>query len=445
MAITTTTPSGADATYKAEIAAISGITISDSGTTQTQLQTALDSGVAKVVVNSDITTTSTLTVPSGVVLVINRNSIIECTADEHVIEIKPGAFVTGGGTVYNSNASSASACLFLDGSTDTFSRPLMPTGATDLYLRNGGIGQGQGIKLYAESGTGIKRVEWTHFTDINISYVEDCIYIECNEDSGDDNAYVNGNFFSNIGMDFLHYGVRTVLGGTGAPAITGNHYVNLQIQTTTPTTVSAIVEAGTSNIYGPVRVYDFGGTTAIDITGTANVIEVTGVTHDEISKGDTNQIYSTILPRNMPYISQSSVQAIDPTEWPGALVYNNSRQCLALATTNGWRYFAGGLNEVSKTSSGNVLLGDGTTVINNVGASGSITLTILSPQIGQEMIFRRDASHAMIINPTAGTQFLGKADGAYKSLDSDDAYLHVRCYIASTWTVLFESGTIADE
>ena len=438
---TPNTPANESAAYKAEIAAISGITISDSGTTQSELQTELDSGIAKVVVNADITTTSKLIVPSGVVLVINRNSTIECTANAHVIEIKPGSFVTGGGTVYNSNAASTSACLFLDGSTDTFTRLGMRAGADELYLKGAGIGKGQGLYLYVDStAESIHRVEWCHFSDLNISHVEDGIRLECNEENGsNETSYINGNFFSKTGMEFFHYGIRTVLTGAGGPSISGNAYIDTKMQYNVGN-ISMVVEAGVTNTYLGLRVYDFAATTALSFTGAQNYVQVAGVTHDEVSAVVTNTIASTSLPETKPFLSNASVQAIDATLFESGLVYNSTRECLAVATSKGWKYERGAYGEVAATVGLAVNIGYSGMMINNDGATGSALHNLSAPVIGEEHMFRKTVAQTFRVNPVDGTLFEGQADGKYKFLDDIGSYLHVRCYTPNIWTIIAEAG-----
>ena len=57
----------------------------------------------------------------------------------------------------------------------------------------------------------------------------------------------------------------------------------------------------------------------------------------------------------------------------------------------------------------------------------------------------RVATQTMIIDPSGSELFAGSTAGLYKSLDSDDAYLHIKCFKDGVWHVLASSGTISNE
>jgi len=419
------------------------------------IQAALDDGDGTVLIPASATsyiTTSKLTVPSGVTLVIERGAIIECTANAHVIEIKPEAFVTGGGTVYNSSGDATSACLFLDATTDTFTRTSMNTGASNLLLRNSANHVGYGIYLYSSnSSAALQRVEWTKFSDINIAKVGDAIRLEADETSGDV-SYVNGNSFNNIGIEYPDYGVRTLATGTGSAAVSGNTFTNIQIQCDASLD-RAIYEEG-SNFYDDIKLYDVVTATPIEFTVGGNYLNCSGVAIDEITMdNNVNVIHSSVLPSLQTRVTDASL-ASDDSQWVGGLVYVSDKLCLAYNRGNQWNYI-GGLREqvITDATTSPGATGVGVSFV-NTGSATPNTVNLPPSKVGQECIVRRDnATHALLLNPfsTEKFRYLGAdgtsagQDGKYISLDSDGAIVHVKCYIEDIWEYLIREGTISDE
>jgi hypothetical protein len=65
---------------------------------------------------------------------------------------------------------------------------------------------------------------------------------------------------------------------------------------------------------------------------------------------------------------------------------------------------------------------------------------------GMECIYERDnATYALRVDPDGTDKFADSTAGKYKSIDTDDGYLHVRCYVEGVWSIIAEYGTISDE
>lgn len=85
------------------------------------------------------------------------------------------------------------------------------------------------------------------------------------------------------------------------------------------------------------------------------------------------------------------------------------------------------------------------TVETNAGASGTTTLNLPAATVGMEYVVERVASFTYRIDPDGTEKFQGSAAGAYKSLDSDGAYINIKCLSAGIWHVMASYGTITDE
>ncbi len=81
----------------------------------------------------------------------------------------------------------------------------------------------------------------------------------------------------------------------------------------------------------------------------------------------------------------------------------------------------------------------------NVGATGTITFSLPSAAADYELEFYRSASQTVRVDPN-GTQTIGSGGaGKYLSMDSDKAFIRIRCIVAGHWVVVESAGTITYE
>jgi len=85
------------------------------------------------------------------------------------------------------------------------------------------------------------------------------------------------------------------------------------------------------------------------------------------------------------------------------------------------------------------------TYYNNTGASAPITLTLPTALKGKEFTIERAAAFQVIIDPSGVEYFAGSSAGLYKSLDSDDTYINVKCLKDGIWHILAQAGSVSDE
>lgn len=398
--------------------------------------------------------TSTIEVPHGVTLQIDKGAILEQTSNLHAVEILPGGFVNGGGEIYISNAASTSACLYLDGNAHVFDRLNVMTGASDLLLNNAGIQAvstlGYGIYMYADNvGAGqINYVNWTSFTDINITNCDRAIYMYCLENTDDNiDAYINGNHFTNIFVDNSSYAIYIDQVGTRTPAIAANHFVNVSYQSgALPEQERAIYCSGTSNHFINFRVWDWiGPDTCIEVPGATNTLMIEGVDVGEFDCQVSNQIRSNILPFGIPRVTDTNL----PTgaQWENTIAYVPDRRCLAYNKGGEWEYI-GSRREIAKTAGSGIGWTEMGCMFTNEGASTIIKLTLpLSTTIPyQEVMFRRIESFALRIDFAVGDQCIGgSGDAKYISLDTDGGYVHLRNYAPGLWHIVASYGAISYE
>jgi hypothetical protein len=102
------------------------------------------------------------------------------------------------------------------------------------------------------------------------------------------------------------------------------------------------------------------------------------------------------------------------------------------------------LREVDTRIDGIIAL-DAATVETNTGATGLETLVLPVATVGMEYIVERVASFTYRVDPNGTEKFAGSTAGKYKSLDSDGAYINIKCLSTGIWHVMASSGTISDE
>lgn len=221
-------------------------------------------------INSDTKITETLHIYDE--LRIQRGATLECIEDVHAVEIHPGGFVTGGGTIKLSHPESTSACLYLNATDKWFTREDSPTGVDNIKLENAGIGKGQCIYMEAFGKPGSTKadyrcIEWVRFSNLTMVNCEDGILLKCHAADGDSPAFINGNTFSNLFIDNFNFGYRSLLSGDGNPSINKNIIRNYMMQSG-PETNRALLDNGHGQLFDGIIVFDFNwGDIAIEING----------------------------------------------------------------------------------------------------------------------------------------------------------------------------------
>ena len=85
------------------------------------------------------------------------------------------------------------------------------------------------------------------------------------------------------------------------------------------------------------------------------------------------------------------------------------------------------------------------TWLDNTDATGTTTTLLPSAVQGMEYVIERTASQTYRIQPDGTEYFQGSSAGLYKSLDSDGAYINIKCLKTGTWHVIAQVGTVTDE
>jgi len=83
--------------------------------------------------------------------------------------------------------------------------------------------------------------------------------------------------------------------------------------------------------------------------------------------------------------------------------------------------------------------------LDNTGAVGLTTVLLPTAVRGLEYVIERVATQTYRIQPDGAEYFQGALAGAYKSLDSDGAYINIKCLQTGTWHVMAQTGTVTDE
>ncbi len=391
-------------------------------------------------------TDTTITIPAGVTLNIMAGVTLECRTNNNAIEIAPQGYVNGGGTIYMSLAMNTSACISLDADLHVYGRSGRVTGADNLYLKNAGVQglswHGQGIHLKATTNNSF--VEWTSFNNINITDASTSILLTCAENRGD-LAFINGNNFNNIFMDNFEYGIKTIFSGTGSPSITRNSFNTFNMQTG-PETIRCILDGGAGNNYNSLTVWDFVNTTAIEITGSDAFIQVSGVTADKIIlNSKNNKIISILLPQLLTRFNQAALPIA--SEWEGGLLYLPTNRCIAYSTGNEWNYYGAQFERpfTVNHSIGVSGMGAGITYT-NLGAIGTVRFTLPNAAsiAGKEVVIRRDASQSVEVAPNALDVIGSGTLGTTLTLDSDNAFIHIKNYAPNLWTIVAQNGIITN-
>ncbi|QDP42856.1 tail spike protein [Bacillus phage vB_BmeM-Goe8] len=170
---------------------------------------------------------SMITVKPNVEVILDTGTIIKIMGDFDAFRINKNGKLTGGRIIVNGGPFTKSVVL-LDG-IDKFSTNYHNTSIKDLEIIGlYGIYTGSAIRMYAK-GDGYN-ICWVTTNNVTISYFEKGIFLDCQDVGGGKYQWVNGNFFSNIGISHCVYPIY--LGGsTALPNETsGNTFNGLQIQ-----------------------------------------------------------------------------------------------------------------------------------------------------------------------------------------------------------------------
>jgi hypothetical protein len=180
--------------------------------------------------------TDTLIIKSGVWLVLHQNTEIRCTTNNHAVQVKDGARLSGGKIRVFADSSTA-ACIYLF--ADAAERFLYESNTIieDVLCYQRGTGtspNGIGVLCEADhdgSTVGNAAVGWVTFRNVRAFSVGIGFDFVCVEDSGDPGeAWINANTFYSCKVSGFRIGVRMRTSGTGAPAIEANHFNELDMQ-----------------------------------------------------------------------------------------------------------------------------------------------------------------------------------------------------------------------
>lgn len=81
----------------------------------------------------------------------------------------------------------------------------------------------------------------------------------------------------------------------------------------------------------------------------------------------------------------------------------------------------------------------------NIGAGGITEYDLPTAVVGTEFSFLRIASFALRLDPNGTEVIRGGGAGKYLSMDTDRAYIKLKCYVAGTWDIIGSIGTITYE
>ena len=356
----------------------------------------------------------------------NGAKITTTTAGHDLIEIKPRGRVFGGHFHIDTSGSGTNAVILFDGSTDVFDRTALVGGIHGAHLEGNGFGEGYGIKCYSDGDPGGPRyVTAIDCSDISMVYLNTMIRLECNEDSGDSNSFVNGNLFRGIRGDFFEFGVDIVTSGTAAPAANANVFSNFILQCRSNMTAAArVVRTGSiaqRNSFTNFSVFDFStatSTTALEFQSTAvaptepNYFQGTGVEYDEISWGNSSKMDIV----NIPGVPRNHIRNFAPV----SLTVNSTLR----------------KNQGLKGQH-----------IDNTGASAGLNFTLDSQCATQgcEWIISRVASFNVDIeNPNAETIYDPISDTTTTAdlrILTDGVTVHLKCYQDNELTIVGRTGT----
>lgn len=79
------------------------------------------------------------------------------------------------------------------------------------------------------------------------------------------------------------------------------------------------------------------------------------------------------------------------------------------------------------------------------GATGTIEFDLPAATVGLKYSFARTASQSLIIDPD-GTEVIGSGGaGKYLSIDTDNAFVTLQCYVAGAWCIVADTGVTSYE
>jgi len=363
MAITTTTPSGADATYKAEIGVIardeSSIfypsdegAIGDSGTTDnlTVIQDTIDAAAAAGGGNVHLSMDSAggdyhtsagvivepnvrLTMDPGVVLTYTGAA---ATTTLYALLVKPGAQLHHAHIKCNNNTYTGSLIKLDGGSAQDgpFDRQHQ-TSIHNVKLEgtahptNTTVGVCRGVHMWA-GGDG-EYVEWCQFSNITFRMLGQAVRMESSGGTGGSPCFVNGNQFVNLQFDACLYGVLMVSADNNNQ-VSGNLFVNLQFEPSADT-FSALTIQGDVNTFTNVHLWDWSlanGSYAVTfVNGLAenNYVDVTGLGADGLEDVSGNLIANTwsingrVMGGQRQYTVSTLTTVIPPSKYLGAAAF----------------------------------------------------------------------------------------------------------------------------
>jgi hypothetical protein len=238
---------------------------------------AAAAGTQKVVLIPDgnYSVWETLVVSAGVQLMLSKGAALKPRADEHVVQLKSAAGISGG-TIDVSGIAFTKGAIYLDGA-DQIGPSFYPTRIENINLESalsGGHGQGYGIYLRSKQ-TAAKNcyIFGLQASRLHINNFLRGIVLETVQTAGVSKYAVNnGNNFSDIHLCACDYGLWVGFVGAGYDVNldnSGNIFTNIQVQAT-PNSERALYSNVNNNRYSQFFVWDWQvahGSHAVELTG----------------------------------------------------------------------------------------------------------------------------------------------------------------------------------
>ncbi|MEN3768999.1 glycosyl hydrolase family 28-related protein [Priestia megaterium] len=165
-----------------------------------------------------------ITIRKNVTLMLSKGAVISVNSNVNGINLKKDASLVGGTIKFNIKSPTKSL-IYIEG-TEPIGPSYHLTNVKDISLEsNGG---GIGIHLFTDSTD--EYINWVHFSNINISYLDYGIKIETIAPKNGSN-WITGNTFNQIGFTGFKYGIF-IKGNQKNNQVGGNTFTNIQMQPT---------------------------------------------------------------------------------------------------------------------------------------------------------------------------------------------------------------------
>ncbi|MEF3308323.1 glycosyl hydrolase family 28-related protein [Paenibacillus sp. GYB004] len=212
----------------------------DARAIQAAIDNIAENGGGDIVVPpGDYTVGATIRIKPKVHLKLSNGTIIRPKSDINVVQLSKDAKISGGRIDTNNLAEFTKGCIYLDGA-DRFAMD-HNTSISGIILYGKKVRKsGKAIHFLAD-GTG-NNVCWVHVKDVVISYFDKGIHLQAIKNYESDVTFVNGNQFSQIGLNGNNYDiyVEGVQGTTntsgGIVESSGNMFSDIQSEPAKNTT-----------------------------------------------------------------------------------------------------------------------------------------------------------------------------------------------------------------